>query len=288
MPPRSSWKGFIRLSLVSVPVKAFTANQTSAEVHLNQLHAECHNRIRYQKTCPEHGEVQAADIVSGYEYAKGQYVVIDPEEVQKLRPKGDQSIHIHGFVETTALDPLYHAGRTYYLLPDGPVGQKPYSLLRRGMVDRDVHALARVVMTGREQLVLLRPSGDFILMTVLEHDAKIKRATEFQDELTEPSVTPEEEKLTSTLIDASRIAEFDFAAYRDEYVDKLKQIIQAKVDGQEVVQVPDIEEPKIINLMEALKASVARAQAGADGEPVRKKAPSKKKLEPAARGKKSG
>src|SRR5690606_33346405 len=127
MPPRSSWKGFIRLSLVSVPVKAYTASASGAEIRLNQRHKETHNRIRYVKTDPERGEVRNEDIVSGYEYAKNQYVIIDPEEVQKLRPRGDQSVHVEGFVPTGTLDPVYFAGRSYYLVPDGPVGQKPYA-----------------------------------------------------------------------------------------------------------------------------------------------------------------
>jgi len=275
MPPRSSWKGFIRLSLVSVPVKAYTANATGAEIRLNQLHAECHNRIRYLKTCPEHGEVENSAIVSGYEYAKNQYVVIDPEEIQKLRPKGDQSIHCAGFVAADEIDPIYHAGKSYYLVPDVPVGQKPYALLRRGMVDKGVHAIAQVVLSGREQLVMLRPADDgLIVMTVLNQDAKVKKADAFTDELVEADVKKDELELTKTLIDASTIRDFDYSVYKDEYVEKLTAVIQAKVDGEEIVQVPDREEPKIINLMEALKASVARAQAGAlqDEPPARRKA----------------
>src|SRR5687768_2250046 len=110
-PARTSWKGFLKLSLVSVPVKAFTAHETGGEVHLNQLHKDCNNRIRYQKVCPEHGEVSADEIVSGYQYAKGHYVVVDPEEVDKLRTKADRAINIDGFVAEDVVDPVYHAGK---------------------------------------------------------------------------------------------------------------------------------------------------------------------------------
>jgi DNA end-binding protein Ku len=268
MAPRSSWKGYIRLSLVSVPVKAFTATSSTGEIRLNQLHAECNNRIKYQKTCPVHGEVPASEIVSGYEYAKGQYVVIDTEEVRKLRPQGDQSVHVKGFVPSDSIDTMYHAGRTYWLLPDGPVGQKPYQLLREGMVREDVHALAEVVMSGREQLVLLRPHDNLIAMSMLMHEAKVKGPEGFKDEIEDESVGEEELSLTRTLIGASRIDPATFGRFEDSYVTKLTEVIRAKVDGEEIVQVADPEEPQIINLMEALKASVERARAGGDEQPA--------------------
>ena len=299
MAPRPTWKGFLKLSLVSVPVKAFTANETSAEIHLNQLHAACHNRIRYQKTCPEHGEVAAEDIVSGYEYAKGQYVVVDPEEVDKLRTASDKAINIQGFVDEAAIEPRYHAGRTYFVLPDGAVGQKPYALVHKVMADRHVNALAKVVIASREQLVLLRPLDGMLAMTILHHDAKVKKPAAFTDELVAQTLAEEELALTRTLVDATLIRDLDYAKYRDDYVDKLGKLIQAKVEGQEVVQVPDREEPKILNLMDALKRSVAQAQASGVGdeaapaaaaaesaesaEPVA--APAKKKMAPSATGK---
>src|SRR5688572_7414279 len=133
MAARSSWKGFLRLSLVSVPVKAYTATASSGDIRLNQLHAECNSRIQYKKTCPIHGEVTNDQIVSGYEYAKGQYVVVDPDELEKLRTEADRAIKIDVFIKPEALDPLYLSGRSYYLLPDGPVAQKPYAVIIEGM-----------------------------------------------------------------------------------------------------------------------------------------------------------
>lgn len=266
MAPRSSWKGFIKLSLVSVPVKAYTASNTGAEIHLNQLHEECKNRIKYLKTCPAHGEVSNDDIVSGYEFAKGQYVVIDPEEVQKLRQQGDKSIEIFGFIPAARLDPIFHSGRTYYLVPDGPVGQKPYALLMRGMDEEQYVAFGQIILSGKAQLILLRSYDDLMAMTILSHAEKVKASVAFKDEVTEPKLTPEEMKLTKTLIDASVIRDFDFAAYKDDYVEKLTQLIQLKVEGKEIVEVARPEEPQIINLMEALKASIANARGG--GEPT--------------------
>ena len=261
MALRSSWKGFIKLSLVSVPVRAFTANATGAEVRLNQLHAACNNRVQYKKVCPDHGELSTDEIVSGYEYANGQYVVIDVDELDKLRTKNDRSIHIQGFLPPDSLDPIYHAGKTYYLLPDGAVGQKPYALLREGMLSEGVSALAKVVISRREQLVLMRVIDGLLVLTVLNHQDKVKSGDAFKDELADEKVVEDELNLTKTLIAASRMRDFDYGAYKDEYVVRLTELIQKKVEGQEVVQVPDPEEPKIINLMDALKKSVAEASA---------------------------
>ena len=221
-----------------------------------------------------HGEVGNDQIVRGYEHAKGKYVVIEDEELEKLRTKSDHSVNIEGFVAPDALDPVYHAGRTYYLLPDGAVGQKPYRLLVRGMQENGVHALAQVVISQREQLVLLRPMDDMLAMTILSHQAKVKPADRFRDEIEDSECTPEELQLASMLIDASRLNDFDYGSYTDRYVDKLTELIQLKVQGQDVVQAEDVEEPKIINLMEALKQSVAEAQGAA--EAGKKQAPSEK------------
>jgi len=268
MAPRTSWKGFIKLSLVSVPVKAFTANDTAEQVRLNQLHVECHGRVKYQKVCPEHGELGRDDIVSGYEYAKGQYVVIDPDEVKSLRTASDRSVAIEGFIEPEALPPRYHAGKSYFLLPDGVAGVKPYALLHRGMIEGNVHALAQIVLSGREQMVLLRPVENVIEMSVLHYHKRVKSVHEFTGEMPEAELSDSEMSLASTLITASRIAEFDFSAYKDRYVENMTRLIEMKIDGEEVVQAPDPEEPKIINLMDALKKSVAEAQAAIASAPA--------------------
>ncbi len=261
MAARATWKGFIRLSLVSVPVRAFTAHESSAEIRLNQLHAGCNARVKYLKQCPEHGELPADQIVSGYEYGKDQYVVIDPDELSKLRQQSDRAIGIEGFIAPDAIDPVQHAGKTYYLLPDGIAGNKPYALLREGMKEAGVVAFVSMIMSSREQIAILRAMGDLLVLTVLQYAAEVKATDEFTSEVPREAMSKEEKALTKTLIEATRIEEFDLAKYRDRYVDRLKQLIQLKVDGKEVVAAPEVEEPKIINLMEALKRSVAEAQA---------------------------
>ena len=262
MAPRPSWKGFLRLSLVTVPVRAYTATSSGSEIRLNQLHGECNQRVKYQKSCPEHGALSSDDIVSGYEYTKGQYVVVDLDELQKLRPERDNAIRIDGFVESGTIEQIYHTGRTYYLLPDGAVGQKPYQLLHQSMLDNGVDAMAQVVISGREQIVVVRPMNKMLAMYVLSQQAKVRQPADYEDELVEQELPEAELALTKTLIDATRVEAFDFGKYEDTYTSRLTELIQAKVDGHEVIQVADPEEPKILNLMEALKQSVAQAQLG--------------------------
>ncbi|MBL8756398.1 MAG: Ku protein [Planctomycetes bacterium] len=284
-PSRTSWKGFLKLSLISVPVKAFTANDTSGEVHLNQLHKDCNARVKYVKVCPEHGELKSEGIVSGYEHQKDAYVVVDPDELDKLRTKTDRAVSIDGFIPNDAVDGMYFAGKAHYLLPDGIAGSRPYALLRDGMVQNKVCAIAQVVMTGREQLVLLRPHGKLLVMTGLHYPARVKQAKDFESEVEDIAFKPEEVALTNTLIAASKLPDFQLGKYQDQYVTKLKKLIELKVAGQEVVQAPDHEEPKILNLMDALKKSVAEAQARLAGVPAAPEADAK--LAPST-GKKKG
>jgi len=294
-PSRTSWRGFLKLSLVSVPVKAFTANETSGEIHLNQLHKGCNSRIKYQKICPAHGELKSDDIVSGFEHQKDTYVVVDPDEIDKLRTKTDRAVSIDGFVPQDAIDASFYAGKTHYLLPDGPAGERPYALLRQGMVKNGVCAIAQVVMSGREQLVMVRPLGKLLVMTGLHYPQRVREAKDFEAEVDDIQLKAQEEALTDTLIGASKVEDFDLGSYSDQYVGKLKKLIELKVAGQEVVQVPDHEEPKILNLMDALKKSVAEAQARAAGvpgvpaaaSPADDEAPAQKKLAPSA-GRKKG
>lgn len=276
MAARSSWKGFIRLSLVSIPVKAYTATASGGgEIHLNQIHAECNTRIKYQKTCPIHGEVSGDNIVSGYEFAKGQFVVIDPDELDKLRSESDKAVRIDTFVPPDALDPVYFSGRTYYLVPDGPVGQKPYVLLHEGMVQEKKNAVAQVVMHGKEQVVMLRPMGKLIAMSMLSFESQLQQPANFEGEVPPLDASGPEMDLVKTLIKASTTKKFEFSTYKDTYTEKLTQLIEAKVQGKEIVTPPPQEEAQVINLMDALKKSLEMQGAeAAEAKPPKKMAKS--------------
>ena len=257
MARSSSWKGYLRVSLVSVPVRAYNAVQSGgARVSFNQLHETCKSRIRYRKVCPIHGEVPGDEIVSGYEYAKGQYVLVDADEIERLRPEGDRSIAVDAFVPAGKVDPIYHTGKNYYLTPDGPVGQKPYQILRDAMGQSGLEALAQVVLSNKEQLVLVRPLGRLLVMTVLDYAAAVKPPESFEDELVESAAAKQEVTLAKQLIAGMAREDLDLGEYKDLYTERLTQVIEAKVEGKELVTPPAAEEPAVINLMDALRKSV--------------------------------
>jgi DNA end-binding protein Ku len=285
MPARPSWKGFLKLSLVTVPLKAYSATASESEIRLNQLHAECHSRINYKKTCPLHGEIPNDQIVSGYEYSKGLYVLVDPDELDKLRTEDEKAINIDAFIPQDAVDPVYFSGKSHYLLPDGPVGQKPYSLLIQGMTALKRDAIARVVMHGRDQLVLIRPEDGLLQMTGLNYEARVTKPDAFSADVPKLNVDGEELTLTKALIEASSPKKLDMAQYKDQYAAKLTELVQKKVAGQEVVAPPVHEHAAVVNLMDALRASLAQAQKAQPEEAAepRKMAPSVRK--PARAGK---
>lgn len=261
MAPRASWKGFLNLSLVSVPVRAYSANNSGGQVRLNQLHSNCNSRINLKTYCPVCGEVSRDELVKGYEYAKDQYVIIDLDELEKLRAHdADKAIRIDTFIQASQIDPIFLSDTTYYLLPDGAAGQKPYTLLKQAMEQKQVCCIAKVVLHNREQLVIVRPMEDLLTMTVLRYKTQIKDPASFRDEMAATEVSAEELTLAETLIDETTADEFDYSAYTDQYTERLTALIDAKVNGQEIVAPPEVETPRVVNLMDALRASVAQAQ----------------------------
>lgn len=277
MSRRSSWKGSIQFDLVSVPVKAYSTTVAGdGEIPLHHIHLDCHSPIRHQKLCPVHGEVGSDEIVSAYEFTKGEFVVIDPNDLEKLRTENDKAIAINVFVAPEAIDPIYHSGRSYYLVPDGPVGQRPYALLFEEMKAKNRHAVAQVVLHGREQLVLLRPMGHLLVMTVLRYAQQVVKPAAFEEEVSAPEISTEEQQMVATLIDASTTPAFDIAKYKDAYNEKLAKLIEAKAAGKEIVAAPAPEEARLLNLMEALRESVDRVQEAVAAKPSMKRETLKK------------
>ena len=288
MAARASWKGFLRIRLVSIPVKAYTAAASGAKIQLRQLHRECHSPVKYRKVCPLHGELDNGDLVSGYHYAKGRYVVIESEELEQLRRQSDKVVEVEGFLPKDAVDPLYLSGKDYYLVPEGPVGQKAYALIREVMSERGHSALAKIVLTGREQIVLLRPLGRLLVMSLLSYAEEIKDPTAFEDEVEEGGISAPELELAEKLLDATTLAAFDPALYTNQFTARLTELIEAKVAGKEIVRAPAPEEPQVLELLEALRASVERteeAQAGTarKRKAAKKRAPSVRKKRTAPR-----
>lgn len=257
MPASFAWKGFFKIGLVTFPVKAHTAAAPEATIKLHQLHEPCKNRIRYQKVCPVHGEVPHNEIVTGYEYGKDEYVIIDREELAR-RSGGDKAIAVDAFVKAGAIDDIYLTERSYYVVPDGSAGLTAYSLIMQVMREEKLHALAKVVFTTREQLVLLRPRGSVYLMTVLNQENEIRAADDFEAEVGTPArPSAQELKLSRTLVQSLVADHLEYDQYKDEYLESLRQMIEAKARGEEIVSPKPEREPHIVNLMDALRQSVA-------------------------------
>ncbi len=261
MAARYSWKGYLRLSLVTVPVQAVNA-VTSGEgnVHLRQLHAACKTPIRYQKVCPIHGEVSNDEIVMGYEEQKGHFVLVEKEELKDIKEKSEKTITIDTFVSPETIDPMEYEGRTYYLVPDGAIGQKPYAVLMKGLEANNVFGIGRGILFSREHLILVRAMDGLLGMEVLHFHSDFRDKQSITSDVRLPTVTKEELKLASKLIEASTAEEFDITKYEDTYDERLKQLIETKRGKREVAVAEEVEEAPVINLMDALRRSVAQSR----------------------------
>jgi DNA end-binding protein Ku len=251
---RPTWKGYLKISLVNIPVKVFPATDAGATLSFNQLHAECRTRIQQKRWCPHcEREVPASDIVKGYEFEKGHWVVVEDEDLEKVRVESTRVINLDRFTDDTAIDPIY-LERPYYLAPDGPVAKEAFAVIREGM--RGKAGIGKVALYGREYLVKVQPRDRGLVMYTLRHANEIRSMDGIEDLADMPaSIRPDEVRLARQVIGTFE-GDLDFAAYRDEYQDGLREIIDAKVAGREVVA-PEVEAPpKVVNLMDALRKSL--------------------------------
>src|SRR5258707_15301437 len=249
---RPSWSGLLQFSLVGIPLKAFPAVRSRDVPSAHLLHAACGQRLRYAKQCPTHGPVEAAAVVRGYEYGPGQHVRIEPEELDQLRPARDRALRLERFLTPAQLDPVLHAGRSLYLMPDGPAAEPGYAVLAAALVQRGRWALGRMVLGGHRQVVLVRPTGTALILQVL-HYPEQGRARPLADR-THPDAAAEELRLAGLLIDAAGGA-VDWGAYRDQAAQELRALLHIKLQGhQAVAQGPA---SMVLPLLQALQQSVA-------------------------------
>ena len=255
--PRSIWSGAISFGLVNVPVKLYSAVSRKT-VRFNQLNEKTGNRIQLKRMDPETGdEVPFDQIVKGFELTKDRYVVITPDELDALDPERTRTIQIEEFVDQVDIDPIYY-DHPYYLVPDKG-SAKAYGLLLNAMQASDKVAIARVVIRSKEALVAIRPAGDLLMMeTMIFHDEVVPH--DDIDDLPDSKdldVSDREVKMAQQLID-SLSSEFDPSQYRDEYRDKVLELIERKASGEEIAVQPEAPQPaKVPDLMAALEASLA-------------------------------
>lgn len=267
----------VSFGLVSVPIKLYSAAEPKSKVSFNWVHKDCGSRLKQQYVCKKDGEVvEREDMVKGYEFAKDQYVLFTPDELKALEEKATETIDIAEFVPAGQVERLY-LNKTYYLGPDKG-GERAYRLLSQAMRETGLSALARYAARGKQYLVLVRPMGDGLVMEQLHYADELRSFSEVP--LGESTVKDEELQLAVQLVKQAASDEFKPETYQDDVRNRMMEQIQRKIEGEEITAAP-AEEPqtRIIDLMEALKASIAKSGGAAEERPAKqaKKAARKRK-----------
>jgi DNA end-binding protein Ku len=256
MAARPTWKGFMKISLVNIPVRVFPATDSAATISFNQLHAECQTRIQQKRWCPNcQREVPMSEIVKGYEFEKGRYVVMTEDDVAKVRPESTRVIDLVQFTDAAAIDPMY-VERPYFLAPDGAMAAEAFAVMREGMKGKA--GIGKLALYGREYLVAVQPKDKGMVMYTLRHAREMRSMDNIEELDNVPAkIKPEEMKLARAVIENFE-GELNLAEYRDEYQEELQRIIDAKIAGEEVVATAEETPPKVVNLMDALRQSLDR------------------------------
>jgi DNA end-binding protein Ku len=265
----SVWKGYLTFGLISIPIRLFSAAR-SERVSLNQLHNVCKTRIRMPLYCPHcERQVERSEIIKGYEYEKDQYVLFKEDELDKIEPQSARTMEILEFVKIDEIDPLYYDA-SYYVTPEEE-GKKAYQLLLEAMESSGYAAIAKLTMHQREHIVVVRPRANGMTLHTMYYTNEIRKVDEYGR--TDSSLQPkEQEKKLATQLIESLAAEFEPEKYKDQYQESMLAMIEAKRQGQEVAEVTHPKLAPVIDLMDALKKSIAEKQqpaAAAKKPPVR-------------------
>ncbi|MBS1858455.1 MAG: Ku protein [Acidobacteria bacterium] len=270
----SVWKGHLTFGLVTIPVRLFSAAR-SETISFNLLHKDDHSRIRQVTYCQKEDKpIARTETVKGYEYEKDRYVVIEDEEIKKVAPKTARVMEILEFVKAADVDPIYLES-SYYVAPDEG-GEKAYALLFTALKDSGYYGLAKVAMHNREHIIVLRPGAKGILSHTMYYQDEIRQVDEFR---TDTDLVKEKELAMAKMLISSLEAEFEPQKYHDEYRANLQRMIEAKIEGKNVVETPTEHVAPVIDIMEALKKSLAdkRKPAAIAAEPAQTSAPVAKK-----------
>ena len=280
MAARPTWKGHLKVSLVTVPIRVFPATDSAASVSFNQLHAECQTRIKQKKYCPScDRDVDKTEIVKGYQFEKDRYVVMDDEDIAKARPESTRIINLVRFADVDSIDPIY-AEKPYYLAPDGKVAAEAFAVLREALIGKA--GIGKLALSGREYLVAVQPRDNGLMMFTLRQASEIRKMSAI-DELDEVPATINDAEVTLARQVISTFAgDLDLSEFSDEYQAELRRIIDAKVAGEDVVVAEDEGPAKVVNLMEALRKSLdsvsdSKKKAAKADAKANKKAPARKR-----------
>ena len=258
MAPRAMWSGYLKLSLVTIPVRMYNAISSTSRVALNQLHKDCNRRVRQQLVCPEHGKLEREDIVKGYEYEEDKYVVIDQADLEKVKLETSKSIDLIQFVTVDEVDPVFF-DKSYYVAPDGPIAEDAFRVVREAMRKANKMAIGQVVIAGREHIIALRVKDRGFALSTLHYASEIRQAAPYFEGIRNGEVDKNQLALASQLVE-NNTAPFNPAQFTDRYEEALLEIIKAKAAGSEPIIVQQVEPGKVIDLMSALKQSLAQSK----------------------------
>jgi DNA end-binding protein Ku len=255
------WRGAIQFGLVTIPVRLYLATESRGGLSFNMLHAEDHKRIQMKVHCPDHGEIKRSDTVRGYEWSKGQYVVLEESDFEAVPLKTVRSIEIEQFVPARRQDPGARFVKSSYYLEPEPVGRKAFSLLKTVLQESGLQAVCKIVLKDREQLAALDPFGPTMLLSTLYWPDEVRDVADLDIPEEEAEFKPAEVEMARQLVEALS-GEFEPERYKDEYREALLQVIDSKIAGQPVAAPePEPESSKLTDLMAVLEASVAAARA---------------------------
>jgi DNA end-binding protein Ku len=262
--PRAYWKGYLKLSLVSCPISLFPAASEREKISFHQLHKQTGNRIKYKKVDAETGrEVDADSIIKGYEVSKGEYIELEPEELDAIALESKRVIDIDEFVPKLDIDELY-LNNPYYIVPDGEVGQQAFAVIREAIRKEGMVALGKIVFTSREHIIALEARGKGLMGVTLRYPYEVRNEKDYFDEIENAKVPKDMLDLASHIVDTKR-GEFDPSKFEDRYEDALKELLRKKQKGEKIERAKEARPSNVVDLMEALRESVSAEKGGKAG-----------------------
>jgi len=265
MAPRSSWKGYLKLSLVTCPVRLYPATSTSERITFNQLHKDTHNRINMKPVDPELGMVERSDLVKGYQYEENQYVIIDDKDLEAVKIESSHTMNIEAFVDEESVDVVY-LDAPYYLAPDGAMAEETFIVLREALRQSGKLAIARLVLSSRERVITISARDKGMFVSVLRNPSEVRATTEYFKDIPDTAADPEMLALALQLVKQKETT-FNAADYEDRYETALMAMIREKLKGHKPIVAEAPERGNVINLMDALKASLSQAKPPAESKP---------------------
>ena len=276
MAPRASWKGYLKLSLVSCPVRLYPATSASERITFNQLHKDTHNRINMKPVDPERGLVERSDLVKGYEYEDKKYIIIEDSDLEAVRIESNHTMNIEAFVDEGSVDVVYQDA-PYYLAPDGAMAEETFGVLREAMRKSGKVAIARLVLSSRERVVTVGPRENGMFVCTLRNPNEVRGTAEYFGNIPVGKPEPEMLQLAEKLIEQKETV-FDPKDYEDRYEVALMNMIREKLKGHKPILAAAPERGNVINLMDALKASLSQAK-----PPAKSKSKTEQAAAPAAK-----